>query len=328
MIAFPSNLPTVESYSFKPYRLSVFDKQQGRKRENFPRGTASVSFTFLEQEYEDFRSFWYSDLSNGRRWFALSLPCSNGMKSHVVRFAGEYKADSAGFGMTVIRAELEVFNSLTYVDETIPPAQVDPRAQVAYASHLDSLPPFDTTTGGQVPTVATATLAAASNPFGGQSLNFSGSQSVDYAPLARNLKGSNTFTIEIWVKPTSVSGFFNMVYDGRSPGGIGGPIIWVTDNGYIRAWSPGFNNNDHSSPIVLNVWSFVRLVVRPTTSSFSVNSVEDITRNKSDTYLSSTQFRLGQTVDNGHFFRGYLYDLRVTHTEIALVIPTSPFPQS
>jgi hypothetical protein len=319
----------VESYSFKPYRLSVFDKQQGRKRENFPRGTASVSFTFLEQEYEDFRSFWYSDLSNGRRWFELSLPCSNGMKTHVVRFAGEYKADSAGFGMTVIRAELEVFNSLTYVDETLPPAPVDPLwAQVAFASHLTSLPPVDTTSGNQTPSTITASLATGANPFGGNALRFAGTETIDYAANTRNIKGDQTFTIELWVKPVSTFGFFNIVYDGRSSSANDGPIIWVTSNAEIRAWAPGFNNGDHVLSIAINQWSFVRLVIRPTTSDFSVNTTQDSTKAKSNPMLSSSQFRLGQTVEGGNFFRGDLFDIRVTHAERQLSIPTEPFPQS
>lgn len=112
---FPSTLPGVKTFSFKPAPNvlasdGIGDPKAFRLLSRYRGGTASISWQFLETDYSIFRNFWVNDLALGNRWFIMSLPSESGIVTHLVKFAhgGQPQQRKNGYRAYQVSATIEI----------------------------------------------------------------------------------------------------------------------------------------------------------------------------------------------------------------------------
>lgn len=115
MTTFPPTLPKPETGSYSvQVNTSVartkFDSGRVRQRKRFTRDfrTMPVSWSFSDEEYGLFQSYYRYALNSGADWFYLNLALGDGIKQYRCRFiADTYTAKYDGFMYWKVTARVE-----------------------------------------------------------------------------------------------------------------------------------------------------------------------------------------------------------------------------
>jgi hypothetical protein len=200
-----------------------------------------------------------------------------------------------------------------------------------YAELYDASPNyFAITNSGSTP-------AAPQNPFGSYYASFNGSSQYLTVPYNANQAfGTNDFTIEAWIRPTTVSSLQRII---NSWYGVGGQFIFdLTAAGklYLNYTTTGDvqTNTTTTTGITANVWTHVAVVRNGATITFYINGVADATTRNigagtSIVYYGGTQkdIIIG-SLSSSNYFNGGITNLRmVIGTAVytgAFTPPTTP----
>jgi hypothetical protein len=135
---------------------------------------------------------------------------------------------------------------------------------------------------------------------------------------------SGDFTVECWIYPISVSGSFNIVWEGNSTSALG---CAINSNGTITYGRVLVATDGTTSNAVnFNQWNHIAHVRSSGTLKIYINGVLGLTASVSTTYTSAAA-RLASDANNTIYYNGYISNFRVTNTVVyssAFTPPTSP----
>ena len=166
------------------------------------------------------------------------------------------------------------------------------------------------------PTALTGTYTASTSGSGSLSFTLN-TNYLNYAGQSTFAFGSNSFTIEMWIYPTtSSSGTRQIIYDSKPNGGSGlYPTISLSSGTNISYYTNG-NDQILGGAVTFNAWSHVALVKNGSTTTLYLNGVSQGTYADTNTYLNGAS-RPSIATNGGALgaagFGGYISNLRVVN---------------
>jgi hypothetical protein len=223
-----------------------------------------------------------------------------------------------------------VRGQLVYKSNFVPPAQ--PLTAIQNSSLLlnyTSAGVYDAAMMNNMETVGDAKLSTAISKFGGSSMYFDGTG--DYLNSPNSLlaiQGSEAFTLEAWIYPTSVAGDL-CIYETR---GGSGWVFFINSSGKLQVYDTvALLQTQSTVTLTANTWAFVSLV-RATGSSTVTYYVGGTAAGTFTlaSFATATQIRIGIRNDGLYPYIGYIDDLRVTkgfaRYTANFTAPTAAFP--
>jgi hypothetical protein len=181
-----------------------------------------------------------------------------------------------------------------------------------------------------------AQVSTASPKFGTGACELDGSQ--DYLSLVDSADwdfASGDFTIEMWIKPDSVTGFQSL-FNQRSSSANYCPVIIALDASTLvlllsftgSSWAAVYTIS--GGTVTTGNWQFVQLVRSGNDFKMYLDGVQvGSTYNSSSTLYNSTESLLIGGSGNTFWFDGQIDDVRVTKgVARANQVPTAAFPNS
>ena len=172
-----------------------------------------------------------------------------------------------------------------------------------------------------------ATTSKTHRKFGDASMSVSVSQSVSVASSTDFGLSGDDFTIEAWVRPTTLSGRHGIADFGSN----NHFILEVSETNKFKAFlydGGGFNIITGTTTVATNTWYHVAVTRSGTTLKLWVNGVEEASDGSANgPPNSSYEVRVGVTSAAG--FTGYIDEFRITRQarySAAFSVPVKPFP--
>lgn len=172
-----------------------------------------------------------------------------------------------------------------------------------------------------------ATTASAHKKFGDASMSVDNVQGVSVASSAAFGLADEDFTVEAWVRPTSLAGRKGIADFGSS----NHFIFEISESSTFKAWlwsGSAFAIATGSTTVSTNTWYHVAVTRSGTTLKLWVNGSEDgSAASASGPPNSSYEVRIGVTQASG--FAGYIDEFRITRQarySAAFSVPVKPFP--
>lgn len=146
---------------------------------------------------------------------------------------------------------------------------------------------------------------------GGLSASFQGGYLYAVNPVFA--AGSGDVCFEAWVYPTSLNNVYQIIFDSRDPSGANGLLVWLGQNGSLRAWAGGSSGDAYTAAgsVPLNQWSHVTGKISSGVLSVALNGVFS-TNVSNRGNLSSGRAFIGQTQEGGNYFYGRMGGHRLT----------------
>ena len=188
-----------------------------------------------------------------------------------------------------------------------------------------------------VTAVGGAQISTTQNQFGGASGYFNGTSGYLSIPTFAGLSfGTDNFTIEGWVYPTSTSGSYGIYATSAGSGTVAKFVVFL-DSLYPNCHFYGLTNGNNiytkaTSTVAVNQWSHIAFVRSGTTWTWYINGVASGSGTNSTAITFSTQPTYfgygGQAAFN--YFVGYIDDFRITKgvARTFTAAPTSAFPNA
>jgi plastocyanin len=186
------------------------------------------------------------------------------------------------------------------------------------------------TTGKLVTAIGDAQLDTDIKYFGTASLLLDGSG--DYLSLAGSSDfgfGTSDFTVEGWIRPTTVTGTLH-IYDSRSSAGDSAGRLYL-DNGQVRYAVGGSDIvTSGGTTVSINTWTHVAVVRNSSTTKIYVDGVERGSAADSNDLGSSRALYIGANFGGSNAFTGNIDEFRVSkglarYTSTPFTVPTSEF---
>ena len=172
-----------------------------------------------------------------------------------------------------------------------------------------------------------ATTSSTHRKFGDASMSVTSYQGISVPSSTDFGLSGEDFTIEAWVRPTTLSGRHGIADFGTS----NHVIFEISETSKLKAWlwtGGGFAIATGATTFTTNAWYHVAVTRSGTTMKLWVNGAEDATASSaSGPPDSSYPVRVGLTVAAGFF--GYIDDFRITRQarySAAFSVPVKPFP--
>lgn len=190
---------------------------------------------------------------------------------------------------------------------------------------------FDNSMKNDLETVGNAQISTSVKKFGTGSMAFDGSGDYLDTLSTYGVSGSEAYTIEGWIYPTSVSGRDFCIYETR-----GGPgfVLFIdgASGGYLRVFDSSAGLQTASTTAIsANTWTHFALVRQAgsSTNTFYVNGTSAGTFTLSS-FAGPTRVRIGARNDAAEAFVGYIDDFRISkgiaRYTSNFTAPTAPFP--
>jgi hypothetical protein len=186
------------------------------------------------------------------------------------------------------------------------------------------------TTGKLVTAVGDAQLDTDIKYFGTASLLLDGSG--DYLSLAGSSDfgfGTSDFTVETWIRPTTVTGTLH-IYDSRSSAGDSAGRLYL-DNGQVRYAVGGSDIvTSGGTTVSVNTWTHIAVVRNSSTTKIYVDGVERGSAADSSDLGSSRALYIGANFGGSNAFVGNIDEFRVSkglarYTSTPFTVATSEF---
>lgn len=190
---------------------------------------------------------------------------------------------------------------------------------------------FDNSMKNDLETVGNAQISTSVKKFGTGSMYFDGSGDWLDTLSTYGIGGSEAYTIEGWIYPTSVTGRDFCIYETRGGQGF---VLFIDggSGGYLRVYDSSAGLQTASTTAIsANTWTHFALVRQAgsSTNTYYVNGVAAGTFSLSS-FAGPTRVRIGARNDAAEAFAGYIDDLRITkgvaRYTANFTAPTAPFP--
>jgi len=186
----------------------------------------------------------------------------------------------------------------------------------------------DGRTANGITAFGNAQVDTAQSKFGGSSALFDGTGDYLLVNSEGMTLGSNDWTIEMWIRFTSVpgSGVYDIIYDQRTFGGSNThPVIFAENSKF--AYQAGGSNYYVTFTIVVNTWYHIAVSRSGSTRKFYINGTEYTSTTDTITYTSNPVYIATDTGGlNG--FAGHIDEIRVSNSArytSNFTAPTAPF---
>jgi hypothetical protein len=158
-----------------------------------------------------------------------------------------------------------------------------------------------------------ASLSTSQAKFGTASLSLDGVD--DYAVIGNYSDfnfGTGDFTIEFWVRPSSI-GTQQVILDSRTSSGDTAIYLEINAAGNIRFFTANAYRLTSSVAVTANNWSHVALSRSSGVTRIFVNGTLTPTTYADTNDYSSRSFRIGGTFSGSAFYGGYVDELRISN---------------
>ena len=161
-------------------------------------------------------------------------------------------------------------------------------------------------------TVGDAKITTALSKFGSGSMYFGGSGNYLNGSNLLAIQGSEPFTLEAWIYPTTVAGDC-CIYETRSNGGTNGFVFFINSTGKLQVYdSVGTLQTQSSVTLTANTWAHIVLTrVTGSTVTYYVNGTAAGTFTLAS-FATASRTRIGAREDTAAAFIGYIDDFRIT----------------
>jgi len=189
---------------------------------------------------------------------------------------------------------------------------------------------FDSTAKNVLETVGDAQVSTTQAKWGTTSMYFDGTGDNLYT-INPCLPRSGDFTLEMWIYPTSTSGY-QLIYSQFTSGSTDGnfELLWDEFNEKFNVNFRGATLLTSSSTYSLNAWHHLAIVRSGSTFTMYVDGASAATATNSDTILQTASYVGTRSLGDG-YFAGYIDDLRITrgyarYSGSTYTVPTAAFP--
>lgn len=172
-------------------------------------------------------------------------------------------------------------------------------------------------------------------PFGiGTSMKFNGTDSVLQIQKYYGNFGSNSFTVECWINPTTISSNQYIWYAGNGGGNVPKTYVQLNSNGTLEATvtlSGGASNIVSTATASTNVWQHLAFVRNGTAMNLYLNGISIGSATNSVNLAGIANFmQIGQFADGaGGYYNGLIYNFRISYYArytSNFAPSTTPFP--
>jgi hypothetical protein len=176
-----------------------------------------------------------------------------------------------------------------------------------------------------------ARISTAQSQFGGASAVFDGTG--DYLRIASDTSfayGTNNFTIEFWIRFTSVpgSGIFDILFEQRPfGGGATSPVIFA-ENSRFQYNVGNTLRITGSTTILSNTWYHVSISRSETSTRLFINGTQEGTTFSDTSNYVANDIYVATDAGAGNGFAGHIDEIRVSNTArytANFTAPTQPF---
>jgi hypothetical protein len=165
--------------------------------------------------------------------------------------------------------------------------------------------------------VGTPVISTAQSKFGGSSIYFSGATSNSQVTFPTSTSypdftfGTDAWTIEAWVYPTTVSGTHAIVAN-ATESALQRPKFYIS-SGSLKLLVNGSDRITSDSTLSLNTWTHVAVSRNASgVHQMFVNGVVQTQTWTNTTTYTTSVIRIGNNVDNNNLFLGYIDDVRIS----------------
>lgn len=151
-------------------------------------------------------------------------------------------------------------------------------------------------------------VSSAQAKFGTKSWNFASGGGIQFAPI---VTGSNDFTLELWLRPTSIAPAC-VFFETRSNATSGWALV-LTAAGAIQLYNAGVGQTASTANITVNNWSHVALVKTGSTIAYYINGTFAGNATTSISALATEQiFFFGRNYAGSSPYIGFIDEIRFT----------------
>ena len=170
-----------------------------------------------------------------------------------------------------------------------------------------------------LPSVKTATtnassvakLSTAQKQFGATSLQLGGADYIQFASSADYAYGTNDFTIECWIRPTSLTGTQCIIDQRVAPSEVS-IMMELNSSGVPRLYVNGSYVISGNTTISANVWTHVAISRATGTTRMYINGIQQTTTYTDANNYAARPVRIGGYYSNSAYFTGYIDELRIS----------------
>jgi hypothetical protein len=188
---------------------------------------------------------------------------------------------------------------------------------------------YDATSKNDLETVGNAQISTAiSAKWGSGSMYFDGTGDYLNTLSTWAISGSEAYTLEAWIYPTTVSGDL-CIYETRSSSGTGF-VLFINSTGKLQVYdSTGLLQTASTTTLTANTWTYIAMVrsAGSSTNTYYVNGTSAGTFTLAS-FAAATNARIGARNDGVAAYNGYMQDFRITkgYARIITASPTAAFP--
>jgi hypothetical protein len=186
---------------------------------------------------------------------------------------------------------------------------------------------YDASSKNNLETVGDVKISTTQSKFGGSAIYFDGTGDRIYT-VNPCLPNTGDFTLEMWIYPTSTSGY-QIIYSQYTYGSSDGnfELLWDEFNEKFNVNFRGSTVLTSSSTYALNTWHHLAIVRYGSALTMYVNGTSADTTTNSLSILQTSSWIGTRSLLDG-YFNGYIDDLRVTKYAIYksdFSVPSAPF---
>jgi Concanavalin A-like lectin/glucanases superfamily len=188
---------------------------------------------------------------------------------------------------------------------------------------------YDATSKNDLETVGNARISTAiSAKWGSGSMYFDGTGDYLNTLSTWAISGSEAYTIEAWIYPTTVSGDL-CIYDTRSSS-FSGFVLFINSTGKLQVYDyTGLLQTASTTTLTANTWTYIAMVrsAGSSTNTYYVNGTSAGTFTLAS-FSAATNARIGARYDGVAAYNGYMQDFRITkgYARTITASPTEAFP--
>lgn len=187
----------------------------------------------------------------------------------------------------------------------------DKTTLLLHMNGADTSTVFTDEKGNTVSVFGNAQITTAQSKFGGASGSFDGTGDYITAPTGSNFQLPADFTVEFWIRPTTVAASLRYIFDNRSGTSSATGFIIYQTLAELRVFTGGVDVMSVPAALTINTWHHVALTRRGNVMRLFVNGTLRATYISAANF-SDGRFCFGTNVVQAQYFTGQADDVRVT----------------
>jgi hypothetical protein len=196
---------------------------------------------------------------------------------------------------------------------TVPTAPLTAITNTSLLLNFTNAGIYDATSKNDLETVGNAQISTAiSAKWGSGSMYFDGTGDYLNTLSTWAISGSEAYTLEAWIYPTTVSGDL-CIYDTRSSS-FSGFVLFINSTGKLQVYDyTGLLQTASTTTLTANTWTYIAMVrsAGSSTNTYYVNGTSAGTFTLAS-FATATNARIGARYDGVAAYNGYMQDFRIT----------------